>query len=56
MVTKLCSKIDDCFKIKMIQDKDMLDFQFVESVKAVCKNCSDKELPQDNPDTNNTKS
>ena len=38
---KLCTKTDNCQKIDMIKDKDMLDFQFVESVKAVCDKCDD---------------
>jgi len=38
---KLCSKIDTCPKIAMLRDKDMLDEQFVESVRAVCGKCSE---------------
>lgn len=40
---KLCAKIDNCFKIDILRDKDMLDFQFVESVRAVCAKCPDYE-------------
>jgi len=39
-----CAKFDTCFKIKIIQDKDMLDFQYVQSVKDVCGKCEDKPL------------
>jgi hypothetical protein len=35
-----CIKIDDCYKIKMIQDKDILEFQFKESVDEVCYKCN----------------
>ena len=42
-IDKLCTKIDNCFKIDILRDKDILDFQFVESVRAVCAKCSDYE-------------
>ena len=44
---KLCTKIDNCFKIDIIRDKDMLDFQFVESVRAVCAECPDYKPSDD---------
>jgi len=34
-----CPKLDECYKIKMIQDKDMLDFQYAEAIRNVCANC-----------------
>lgn len=34
-----CDKIDKCFKIRIIMDKDMLDFQYAEAIKAVCGKC-----------------
>jgi len=37
----LCKKIDNCFKIDILKDKDMLDFQFAESVKKVCSKCKE---------------
>ena len=40
---ELCKKIDDCFKIDMLKDKDMLDFQFAESVRKVCSKCKEFE-------------
>jgi len=40
-VNKLCSKIDTCYKINMIRDKDILDFQFAEAVREVCGRCED---------------
>ena len=41
---RLCKKIDSCPQINMIKDKDMLDFQFAESVRAVCSKCVDFEV------------
>jgi len=38
-----CAKLDTCEKIKMLQDKDMLDSQFIESVRAVCAKCDEYE-------------
>jgi len=40
-MNKLCSKIDTCYKIDMIKDKDMLDFQFADAVREVCGKCED---------------
>jgi len=39
-----CAKLDSCFKVKMIGDKDILDFQYAEAVREVCANCSEGEL------------
>jgi len=36
-----CREVDDCFKMKMILDKDMLDFQYREAAKEVCSKCPD---------------
>ena len=41
-MNKLCPKINNCYKIKMILDKDMLDFQYSDSIKAVCKICHER--------------
>lgn len=35
----MCDKIDSCEKIKMILDKDLLDFQYCEAIKKVCAKC-----------------
>jgi len=43
MTIKLCPKINDCYKIKMILDKDMLDSQYAESIKSVCKICKERK-------------
>ena len=34
-------KLDECHKVKMILDKDLLDFQCAEAIRAVCANCSE---------------
>jgi len=39
----LCKKIDNCFKINILKDKDMLDSQFAESVRKVCSKCKEFE-------------
>lgn len=36
-----CPKLDECYKIKMILDKDLLDSQYAEAIRAVCANCSE---------------
>jgi len=36
-----CPKLDECNKVKMILDKDLLDFQYAEAIRAVCANCSE---------------
>jgi len=39
---KLCPKIDTCYKIKMIMDKDMLDSQYAQCIREVCKICKER--------------
>ena len=39
-----CAKLDTCYKLKMVLDKDMLDFQYAESIRAVCGKCEEGEL------------
>ncbi len=34
-----CPKLDECQKIKLVLDKDMLDFQYAEAIRAVCAKC-----------------
>jgi len=34
-----CPKLDECHKVKMVLDKDMLDFQYAECIRQVCTNC-----------------
>jgi len=41
MAKRICSKIDNCPKIDIIRDKDILDFQFAECVRVVCGKCKD---------------
>lgn len=43
----LCKKIDECFKIRMLRDKDWAgDWQFAEAVEAVCGKCDERELAE----------
>lgn len=34
-----CPKLDECYKVKMVLDKDMEDFQYAECIRQVCANC-----------------
>ncbi len=34
-----CYKLDECYKVKMVMDKDMEDFQCAECIRQVCANC-----------------
>jgi hypothetical protein len=36
--------IDECYKIKMILDKDMLAFQYAECIQETCRMCRILEL------------
>ena len=36
---KLCKKINSCYKIKMIFDHDLLEFQYAEIIRKVCLKC-----------------
>lgn len=40
----LCNKIDNCDKIKILQDHDMLDFQFADAVTSMCSKCSEYNI------------
>jgi len=39
-----CAQLDTCQKIEMIRDKDMLDFQYAEAIRAVCAKCDQGKL------------
>ena len=41
-----CPKLNECYKIKMILDKDLLDFQYSEAIRAVCAKCPGPETEQ----------
>lgn len=43
MADKVCSKINDCYKITMILDHDLLDFQYAEAIREVCDKCEDND-------------
>jgi hypothetical protein len=36
-----CSKIDSCFKIKMIQDKDIPEPIMAKFIQHACKDCTE---------------
>ena len=36
-----CPKLDECHKVKVVLDKDLLDFQYAEAIRTVCANCSE---------------
>ena len=38
-----CKKIDECYKIKMIMDKDLAgDWKYAQCIRDVCAKCKDK--------------
>ena len=39
--SEFCPKLDECPKIRMVLDKDLLDFQYSESIKEICAKCSE---------------
>jgi len=39
-----CKKLDNCGKIKIILDKDMLEYQYADAIRKVCALCKGKEL------------
>ena len=40
-----CIKLNTCYKIKMILDKDLAgDWQYAQCIKEVCKLCEKKEI------------
>jgi len=39
-----CRKLDTCYKIAMIQDKDLAgDWQYAEAIRKVCAKCPEFE-------------
>ena len=42
--SEFCPKLDECPKIRMVLDKDMLDFQYSESIREICAKCSEGEV------------
>lgn len=39
--SKWCPKIDECPKVRMVFDKDLLEFQYTEAIKAICEKCDE---------------
>jgi hypothetical protein len=37
-----CSKLNQCYKVQMVLDKDLLDFQYTEVLEKVCKLCQER--------------
>ncbi len=37
---KVCPQMDSCYKMDMILDKDILDFQAAEAIRSVCAKCT----------------
>jgi hypothetical protein len=35
-----CAKINECSKIKVILDHDLMDFQYAEIIRHVCRRCN----------------
>jgi hypothetical protein len=42
-MSKICSKIDACFKVTIICDKDLPDNVCATQIKKVCQRCRSKE-------------
>ena len=40
MKAEECPKLDECYKVKMVLDKDMEDFQYAQCIREVCARCS----------------
>jgi len=36
-----CSRMDVCHKVKMILDKELLDFQYASAIRTVCNKCKE---------------
>lgn len=57
MKSEECPKLDQCFKMKIILDKDLLDFQYEAAIRQVCASCSQAKCDNDaNPAVNSGKS
>ena len=41
MDPKKCANLEDCRKIDMVLDKDMLSWQYADSIRAVCGKCKE---------------
>jgi hypothetical protein len=39
----MCPELDNCWKIKMILDKDLAEFQYAECIRKVCGKCKRKD-------------
>ena len=41
--SEVCPKLDDCYKVQMVLDKDWLDFQYAEAIRSVCADCPEAQ-------------
>lgn len=39
---QFCPKLDDCLKVRMVFDKDMLEFQYGEAIRRICEKCEER--------------
>ena len=39
MKAEECPKVDECYKVNMVLDKDMEDFQYAQCIREVCARC-----------------
>lgn len=37
-----CPKLDECPKVRMVFDKDMLEFQYGEAIRQICEKCEEE--------------
>ncbi len=40
-MTENCPKLDSCPKIAIVLDKDMLNKQYADSIRAICAKCKE---------------
>jgi hypothetical protein len=43
MKPERCSKLNECYRVKIVLDKEMEDFQLAEYIRKVCANCMPEE-------------
>jgi len=36
-----CEELNTCYKIKMVLDKDLQDFQYAVAIRKVCAHCTE---------------
>ena len=38
-----CPKLNTCYKVLMILDKDLLDFQYADCIREICGRCEGED-------------